>query len=347
MGAGSVRWVGQDKVCDGAVVAECAGCRGLEAARADMTAVVRASPSTALSAHFVVAVGMATPSRTTIAPPAWLHPGCATMPAIAQARRTHEPTQHWPEQTARTNAPCHTPPAAPPGLATRPHRKPAPVGPYPEHEDENGDANCARGEAWNCGVRTATCATPLNKVVKWVGVMARSACWRALIDMVTPSPSPPPALVTAPPSPPTLPICHPASAFFLARSPPRSPPFLPTRVAVVYVTAEPGASMESVTHTTASSQLVSSDSSLPNADVVAKTAIDGQRPTPAFAGNPIGTAYPFAIMRANRSAVSVAAFEYAVASWHDVFIDIFSSRANRDGVAHFHDDLSGSRSLKA
>ncbi len=130
MGAGAVPTVVRAERGDGARTQVKTRHWGSEVVHAGMATVVRASPSTVASVLSVVAAaGPATPSHTTIAPPAWLRPGCPSMPTIAQALGTYEPTQHWPEPVARTSAPCHTPSASPPGPATRHYGKPAPVGP--------------------------------------------------------------------------------------------------------------------------------------------------------------------------------------------------------------------------
>ncbi len=50
---------------------------------------------------------------------------------------------------------------------------------------------------------------------------------------------------------------------------------------------------------------------------------------------------------AHRSVGSERALEYVATALQDVAMDIAFSRAHRDGSAHFHGDLSGSRSLKS
>ncbi len=158
---------------------------------ARLVGMMCADPSTVSQAHFAVASGSPAPSRPTMAPPARPRPGGASMPPIARARRTHERTQHWPEHGARTNAPCHTPPAAPPGLATRRHRKPAPVGSYAEHEDENRNANRGHGAAWHVDVARVTGVTRAVVVRVRVTVCGDHERARALTDVPTPGPRSP------------------------------------------------------------------------------------------------------------------------------------------------------------
>ncbi len=341
-------WSGRTGLCNSTAGVAGAGQSKHGAVSAGITVAVSACPSTVSTVRFAVAAGLAAaaPSRATMAPPAWPRPGGTSMPAIARAGRTHEHTQHWPEHNARTNAPCHTPVAAPPGLATRPHRKPAPVGPYSEHEDENRDANCARGAARNDGVLVVVHVTRRN--VETVRVVASGECERALVNVASPAPLPHSALASIPPSTPSFPLLRPITATLLhVAATPGSPPSFPRRGAVVCVIAEPAAKIRSVTHTTTSDRLVDTGSVWPNADVVAEVANNGKGPTPAFAGKPFGAAYSSTILMAHRSADSEEAAEYAAAALLDVPEDIAFSRANRDGSAHFHGDLSGSRSSKA
>ncbi len=84
----------------------------------------------------------AAPSLATIAPPVPRRLGARALPAIAISHRelNRDDTQHWPEPMARTNAPCHTRAATPPGSPTSvSHWKAFPEGRASTHEDENGD----------------------------------------------------------------------------------------------------------------------------------------------------------------------------------------------------------------
>ncbi len=193
-----------------------AGRMGRCAVQACAAVMLCAGPSTVSSARFTSADGPLAPSRPTMAPPARLSPGGASMPAIAQAGRTDEHTQHWPERGARTNAPCHTPHAAPPGLATRRHRKPAPVGPYAEHEDENRSANRVYGAAWHVGVSKEVCMT--RSVVTWVCKSACGARERALTGVTNPKPRPPSARLAVLPPHAALPSLRPDEVGPQARS---------------------------------------------------------------------------------------------------------------------------------
>ncbi len=335
------RQVGRARCIVSAAVEAGAGHKGRGAVQVSTVGEVRASPSTVSTARFAVASGLSAPSQTTMAPPARLRPDGTTMPAIAQARRTYEHTQHWPEHGARTSAPCHTPLAAPPGLATRLHWKPAPVGPYLEHDDENRNANRVHGAAWNGDVPTAICVTRVATV--WVHMTASGEHERALTDVASPGLRPPAHLVTASPPPAVLTSLRPVASGLLVSAPLPDRPDTIVLPVVVCVIAEPAANENSVTHTITFENMVTTDSTRPNADVIAIAAILRKGQTPAFARNPIRTAYSISSVKANRSAERDEAAEYAVAALPDVSEDIVLARAIRDGVAHFYDDLSGSR----
>ncbi len=324
-----------------------AGQDGRRAVQARAVEVTSADPSTVSTVRFAVASGSPAPSRPTMAPPARPRPGGASMPPIARARRTHERTQHWPEHGARTNAPCHTPSAAPPGLATRRHRKPAPVGSYAEHEDENRNANRDHGAAWHVDVACVTSATWVAVVRVRVTACSDHERARALTGVPSPGPRTPVPRLTASRPPFILAILRPVAACPPARSPFPELPILLLLPVVVCVIAKPATNDKSVTHTTTFTSLVNPGSIRPNADVVAISSTYRKRPTPAFAWKPLGTADSISSMKAIRSAALDEAVECAVAVQSDVSEDIVSAEAVRDGVAHFYDDLSGSSSSRA
>ncbi len=97
--------------------------------------------ATASLARFSLGHCGARPSRATIARIATQRLGIAALRPIGHEAANSDETQHWPELAARTNAPCHTHTAAPPGLPTSAgHWKALPEGRASEHEDENGIA---------------------------------------------------------------------------------------------------------------------------------------------------------------------------------------------------------------
>ncbi len=99
------------------------------------------SNATASMTGSLLAQRGAAPSHTTIAPPAPRQLGIATLRTIMHEGLNSDETQHWPEPQARTNAPCHTRTATPPGSPTSVcHWKALPEGRASEHEDENGAA---------------------------------------------------------------------------------------------------------------------------------------------------------------------------------------------------------------
>ncbi len=111
-------------------------------------------------ARVVTVGGTAMPSRATIAPPQRLLPAAVAM-AITRGERDNPRTQHRPKRVAWTGAPCHTPPALPPGSATSGDWKLVPVGCQPEHEDENGHATAA------LRVASVGAGVPIVTVRRW------------------------------------------------------------------------------------------------------------------------------------------------------------------------------------
>ncbi len=198
---------------------------------------ISADPSTVSRAHFTMVGGSSAPSRATMAPPPRSRQHGASMSAIVRARRTYVHTQHWPEHEARTNAPCHTHLAAPPGLATRRHRKPAPVGTHAEHDDENGHANRDYGAACRADVMRVTGATWVVDVSAHVTTCGDQGCARALTDVPSPGPRSP-ALLPHASRPPVLLILRPVAATSLRVLFPSSiPPSLQCPGVVVCVNA--------------------------------------------------------------------------------------------------------------
>ncbi len=173
----------------------------------------------------------------------------------------------------------------------------------------------------------------------------RSASGRALNDTVTPSPNPPPALVTALPSPASSPPLPPPSAIPLARSPPHPPPVPPPLAAVVYVTAEPGTSVESVTHTAASPyELPRMDSARRNAFVSTPSA---RSETPAFARNRCQK--PHSDLPVDNDATMRARYmiECGITATAADGLAIVSRGATRDTGAGVLGNLDGSPRLRA
>ncbi len=84
--------------------------------------------------------GVVMPSRATIAPSPWRRPPWAAIRAIVNDGTDDTRTQHWPQLTARTNAPWHTRTTWLPSTPTSWHWKAVPVSPPITNEDENGDA---------------------------------------------------------------------------------------------------------------------------------------------------------------------------------------------------------------
>ncbi len=98
--------------------------------------------ATTSSAPSVIA---AVPSRSTIAGHAVPAPDASAMLSIETTPSpTERRTQHWPWPSARTNAPCHTRNASPPGAPTGCLRKAAPVGRAPRCEDKERAATPTR-----------------------------------------------------------------------------------------------------------------------------------------------------------------------------------------------------------
>ncbi len=202
------------------------------------------------------------PSQSTIAPDGGKPLAAIAMCAIARRGGVDdEHTRHRPRQSARTDAPCHTRTATPPGRPTNPHWMAAPVGRAFEHEHENGDEymTCLLAKVFGALVHGRARGVRVPGVREsGVGIVMGALRRGALVpapSISAPLPTSLPSLISTPPPIPSRsthasPVATNASSDHVGSKSWDAHVALPTTS--VYVSAEPVASGNPDTHTSAS-----------------------------------------------------------------------------------------------